>query len=385
MMRDDAGWEGTGRWRFAAAIAGIVFLLGGAYAAERHRPLTFLIGDGPYYAATAVSVLHDHDLDLKNQLRGGLEVHGAQIALGRDGAWYPKHPILMPLASLPFLAVLGMDGLLVFNLVVLALVAAAMALCARRHAGPVASAGAVALLLAGTFLRGYVYNLSPDLFATLLCLAGTLLLLERRPVRAGLLLGAAIAAKFLLIVLVPWVAAAAWARGGVRGAARTAWGAAPAIAALLLLNASLFGSPWVTSYDRGVTVRAGSERLITHRTQFDGDILAGLRGEIFDRTHGLLPTAPAILLAVPGLVLLWRRDRGEAIATAGVFLTLLLVLAPYRGWSASHYGNRFLMPAIALLAPAVALACERAVASLARRPHPALDRPDATLDRPVPS
>ena len=375
MMREADGK--AERRRFAVSVAVAVFLFGGAYAAARHRPLTFLIGDGPYYAATGVSILHDHDLDLRNQLRGGLAVHGAQIALGEDGAWYPKHPILMPIAALPFLAAMGMDGLLVFNVTVLALLGGAMALLARRHAPPPAATAAVALLLLGTFLRGYVYNLSPDLFATLLILSGALAMLSGWTLRAGLLLGAAIAAKFLLIVLLPWVLFLAWARHGARGAGRCLAGTLPAAVLVLVFNTALFGSPWVTSYDRGVAVQAGVERIVTHRSQFDGAFLAGLSGELFDPAHGLLPTAPIVLLAVPGLVLLWRRCREEAIVTLGVALTLLLVLAPYRGWSASHYGNRFLMPALVLLAPAVALACGRLGAMIVRTPA-AIERPAAS-------
>lgn len=371
MMRDSVApslWTGGGR--FAALVAAAVFLFGTAWAAARHRPLTFLVGDGPYYAATAVSLLHDHDLDLRNQLNGGLRVHGAQIALGDDGAWYPKHPILMPVAALPFLAAFGMDGLLLFNLVVLALLAAAMGLHARRHAPAVAAAATVALLLLGTFLRGYVYNLSPDLFATLLFLLAVLALAAGKSVRAGFLIGAAVAAKFLLIVLIPWIALWAFLRLGARGALRLLAGAAPAAAGLLALNAALFGSPWVTSYDRGVAVDGGEERIVTHRSQFDGSLLDGLEGELLDRTHGLLPTAPIVLLALPGLVLLSRRDRTEALVTVGIAATLLFVLAPYRGWSASHYGNRFLMPALALLAPAIALACGHLAERSARREAP---------------
>jgi len=366
--------------RFAVAVGAAVFLVGGAVALTEHRPLTFLVGDGPYYAATAVSLLHDGDLDLRNQLRGGIEVHGRQIALGRDGAWYPKHPILMPVAALPFLAAFGMDGLLLFNLVVLGAVAALMALLARRHAGPAPALAAVVLLFAGTFLRAYVYNLSPDLFATLFVLAAALCLFDRRDGLAGLCLGAAVAAKFLLVVLVPLYAAAALAARGGRGGARLAAGLMPAAAALLLSNALLFGSPWITSYDRGVGLEAGQERLITHRSQFDGDPLRGLAGEIADPRHGILPTAPVVLLAIPGLILLRRRDRGEARFTVAAGLTLLLVLAPYRAWSASHYGNRFLMPAIGLLAPATALACAQLfalAARLARRAPPPVATPAA--------
>ena len=373
------------RARFSVAVGLVVLLAGGAYAASIHRPLTFLVGDGPYYAATAVSILYDRDLDLRTQLRGGLEVHGAQIALGPDGAWYPKHPILMPLVALPFLACFGMDGFLVFNLLVLSGVAALMAHLARRRTPPGPAAAAVVVLLAGTFFRAYVYNLSPDLFGTLLFLLAVLLLFEGRCAGAGIALGAAVAAKFLLVVLVPVVLLAAGAAGGWKRAGRLAAGLAPAAAALLLTNAVLFGSPFVTSYDRGVALRAGQERLLTHWTRFDGDPLRGLAGEIADPRHGILPTAPALLLAIPGLLLLARRDRREALFTAAVFATLLATLAPYREWSASHYGHRFLMPAIALCAPATALALERLAAMRRGRAADPARSPASIGDRAVPS
>ena len=92
----------------AAFLATLIVF--GAYSASIYQPLTFLVGDGPYYALTAVSLLYDHDLDLSNQLRGGLEVHGPQIAIGRHGEILPKHPLLLPCLALPFLALCGPAG-----------------------------------------------------------------------------------------------------------------------------------------------------------------------------------------------------------------------------------------------------------------------------------
>src|SRR5713101_6186857 len=51
----------------ATALFILVFLIFGARACSLYRPLTYLVGDCPYYAATAVSILDDHDLDLRNQ------------------------------------------------------------------------------------------------------------------------------------------------------------------------------------------------------------------------------------------------------------------------------------------------------------------------------
>jgi len=345
--------------RLTLGLALLVLALFGISCITRYKPLTYLVGDGPYYAETAVSLLYDRDLDLRNQLAGGLAIHGPQIALGTDGAWYPKHPVLLPVLALPFLGVFGMPGFLIFNLLVLAGLAAAMLRLARLHAPRVAAAGAVLLLLFGTFVRAYAYNLSPDLLATLLLTLGVLALLKRRCVLGGLLLGGAVLGKLLLVVALPFALVFATARFGVRGALRLAAGSALPLAFLALINASLFGSPLVTSYDRNVTLQEGRIVATSHWSLFSNDILAGMRGEMLDPRHGLLPTAPVLLLVLPGALLLARRRRSDACFLLGLSASLVLLLAAYRDWAASHYGNRFLMPVLALSTPAIALALER--------------------------
>jgi 4-amino-4-deoxy-L-arabinose transferase-like glycosyltransferase len=354
----------AGRGALAAAAAS--FLAAACLCLGRPHPLGFLVGDGPYYAETAVSLAYDHDLDLRNQLQGGLAVHGPQIALGADGAWYPKHPILLPIAGMPFVLLFGVRGLLLLNCLVAAGVAACVYTLARRHTGPGAAATAVALLACGTFLHAYVYNLSPDLFAALLLALGCLALFDGRPWRAGLWLGATVFAKPLLVIVPPLALLHAWSQGRARAAFRLALGLLPAALALLLFNAAHFGSPFTTSYDRNVLLVEGRETVTSHRDQFNANPLDGAAGQLFDRRHGLLPTAPVILLAVPGLLILGRRRRAEAMTIAGTGLLLLAVLSPYRYWSTSHVGHRFFIPALALLAAPLALACEAAAAGVRR-------------------
>ncbi len=337
----------------------------------RYQPLTYLPGDCPYYAATAVSLLHDGDLDLRNQLRGGLLVHGTQIALGAGGAWYPKHPILMPVVAIPFLAAFGMPGFLVFNLIVLALLGFVMMRLARVCAPPGAAAAAAFALLTGTFLRAYDYNFSPDLFATLILVTGLLALVRGRDGLGGFLLGLGVATKLTHLFLVPLAPLyAAWCRGR-RGAWRSVAGAAGPLLAVAAFNASLFGSPLVTSYDRNVETRDGKTATVSHRGLFDGGLARGVAGELFDPRHGLLTTSPVLLLALPGLAILFRRRPKEAVLFLAAAEFLLLFFATYRHWDASHYGNRFLMPVVAVAAAPLALTLEwmgqRALAAL-RRP-----------------
>ena len=63
---------------------------------------SFLIGDCPYYRAALLSMLKDGDLNIKNNLHPRQYPAGSNVALGVNGAWYPKHPILMPFAAIPF-------------------------------------------------------------------------------------------------------------------------------------------------------------------------------------------------------------------------------------------------------------------------------------------
>lgn len=345
----------------AAAVALLAFVLFGLGVLWRYQPLTWLVGDGPYYAETAVSLLHDHDLDLRNQLPGGLQVHGPQIALGPGGEWFPKHPILLPVVGLPFLAAFGLPGLLLLNLLVLAGFAALLFTLGCRVAPPRAAVAATAILLAGTFVRAYAYNLSPDLFASVLVAAAVLAALDGRFAASGLLIGAAILAKPLLTALLPPMLLYVALRAGARPLGRfVAGGLLPAFG-FLFLNLALFGSPLVTAYDRNVVLVDGEPVITTHRDQFDGDPFAAARGMIVDARRGLLRTAPALLLALPGFVLLFRRRPAEAAWLSGSALLLFLVLCPYRLWAESHYGNRFLMPLVVFAAPAMALVAGRAL------------------------
>lgn len=349
-------WSGTSGDRpWLLLVVSSTFLGFGLMALVRYEPLTYLVGDGPYYAATAVSLLHDGDLELHNQLAGGVVVHGPQIALGAQGQWYPKHPILIAVLGLPFLALFGLPGLLLFNLVVLAALAGAMFRLARRFAPAPAAALAVGTLLVGTFMRAYAYNLSPDLLATLLATLAALAILEGRMAAAGLLLGAMVLSKPLLLTLVPSSLVFALYRGRLRGALRLAAGAVAPAAAFLLLNLALFGSPFVTAYDRNIEMTGGASSLTSQWSAFDNDPVAGAVGQMLAPRHGLLTTAPALLLALPGLLVLLRRRSAETAWLLCAAASLFAVLCTYRYWDQSHYGNRYLMPAIAFAAPAVAV------------------------------
>src|SRR6266850_2155919 len=179
----------------ALAVFLVAVAVLGPQATAQYRPEMYFEGDCPYYISTTFSIMHDFDLDLRNQLRGGLPVHGRQVALGQTGQWYPKHSLLMPVLAVPFYALFGMPGFAILGLLILGTLAMAFFCLARLVTPCLPSAAAALLLIAGTFLRRYDYNITPDLLAALVAALGLFLLLRGRDLGGGCVFGVAVFAK----------------------------------------------------------------------------------------------------------------------------------------------------------------------------------------------
>lgn len=331
----------------------VVLLLAGSLAVIAGKPVrsgAFLIGDCPYYASTVISLLYDRDVDLGNQIRGGLAVHQKQVSLSRDGRIVPKHPILMPILAVPFYVAFGIAGFLVFNVLVMVLLGVVIWAMARMYVGPVAAIAATLLLLGGSFLWKYTYNFSPDLLSTLLALAGILLVLKKRPIAGGVLLGISILGKVTNVFVAATVFVFLLFRRPRTDAIRAALAMVPGVVAWVAINVAMFGGPTVTGYDRILVLRDGVPQLVSHKDDFDLPILEGIRGQLFHPRVGLLPTAPVILLAIPGFVAFLRRHPWDAALVLGIAELLFLLFSTYRWWATSHYGNRFLMLPVVLAA-----------------------------------
>jgi len=76
--------------------------------------------------------------------------------------------------------------------------------------------------------------------------------------------------------------------------------------------------------------------------------------------RGLFYGSPVLLLALPGVFLLGRKWRAEAVAIAACYLAVLLIHSGYENWTTgSAYGPRYQIVALPLLLFAVAPAAER--------------------------
>ena len=337
-----------------AMASGVIYTV---IAARSYEPYTFLVGDCPYYAASALSLIADGDLRIQNNMSGGEEMHAGQVSIGADGEWRPKHPILMSVASIPFLKILDLNGLLIFNLLMLIFLTAQTHRLALLGASAPVAALATGITCLLTFVVTYAYNFSPDAFAAIPGLFAVTFLLERRPLRTGLAAGVTFLAKPVHILLVVLCGIVVMYTQGWRAAVRYSVGALPSLALLTLYNWTQFGGPLTFSYDRILHLDAG---MVTQRADFSLGLIPGnLAGQFFSLEHGLLFTAPSVLVALAGLLFVWQRQLTTVIPLA-LTIAYLGFFATYAPWMTSHYGNRFLFIPVLVSALPLATLLERA-------------------------
>lgn len=358
----------------------LVYLSVAGWQATAGTPL--LRGDCPYYYAAARSLIDDGDLSLAGQISRS-RVHSGQISLDVKGRPVPKHPPLLPLLALPSIALFGQPGALLFNLLQLALLLAVLFALATRVVAPVSAAVAVGLLGAASFLPAYAWNFSPDVLTTLLLVAAMVALPDAaapegkrtlpRHGFAGLLFGLACVGKLSFLALGPAILLPA--RWRWRQLVALVAGIALPLFAYGLLNLHLFGSPLVTSYDRIAHFEAeGDVRLHSHRDDFNQPLREGLSRQLFDLRRGLLWTAPIAVVGLVALPLLARRRPRWGLAVGWVAVILPLLYARYDWWWTSEYGNRFLLPLVALACLPLAGLIEAILPS---------GRPSAPGDKPI--
>lgn len=344
--------------------------------AVRYQREPFLVGDSPYYANVAISLLGDGDLDQHNQTdraifehpspASRIDMYRSNISLGTRGEWYPKHSIVLPLLSVPFYAAWGGRGLLAVNLLVLLLLVLAMRRMAGLVAGPGASAAAAVLLGLTPLFYHFAYSYSADILGAALVVAGFWAAGSKRLLAAGLLLGLATWAKLPnLLALVALLPVLAGEPGWLRRWLRLGTGAALLLGLFAALNWYRFGAPWITAYSRVLVVNGGRPGLADHLSAFNRPFWEGLWLQLFDPVHGLLTTAPVAVLGLGGLALLPRRARRLGLGVGLFFLVTILFYCKYDFLTGSSFANRFLMAALAPCALPLAVLLQR-VAGLAK-------------------
>jgi hypothetical protein len=222
------------------------------------------------------------------------------------------------------------------------------------------------LYATATLFFNYAYNYSPDVFATVLVLAGLNLVLRERFYSGAVFLGLSVFAKLpnaLLAGIILLYAGLMIIRehgeaGGLRSGLSRGWFKivctavlfAVALAPFGLVNHALFGSPFVTGYQRTAESGASAGEIVVsnHVNKFNQPLLFGAWRLLFDPNSGLVPTNPILILALLGLLHVNRSANTQALyLIITICAAQFLSFAKYDDWQTSEFSNRFLMTFVA--------------------------------------
>lgn len=344
------------RW-FLAALLGLGLLMGLFAIRDRWIPNKWLFGDGAFYMNVARGLLENHSLRqekmhphswYERDMGWNRDLDGAwsNIALGRHGEWWPKHPILLPIAATPFIWAFGPIGSLVFQFLAwLAGVAFVYRIAARLVSRPAALAAACAFAVT-PWIAERVWGFNNDVFYTALLLAAVDAALGAKAAAAGLLLGIAIFAKATNVLYGPGLLFLFLARRDFRGALRFCLFAAGPTVLLLAMNTYLFGSPLRIGYDRILVREAGQIATHSHSGDFHWSRMrSGLERALLGG-DGFLGRFPLFFPALAGWALLFARRRwAEALALGWCIAVPIAFHAPF-----TWYRLEFNLPQAALSA-----------------------------------
>jgi hypothetical protein len=352
-------------------------------ASQFTRTPLFPGGDEPHYLVIAQSLWRDGDLRIENNhTRGDYEEYFHRtlaphyLTRGVDRQIYSIHPIGMPVLMTPVYALGGYD-LVVYALLLLAAIAmtSAWRLAWAVTGSPAAATVGWAALALGPpwiFNTFAVYPEVPAACAVALAFAWTsgwhaergahrtsLELPAWRWWAAGTAIGCLpwFSTKYLVMAAVlgllsllrawlPWPGEPAARR---RAAARTLFVSLPNVVSLALwfLFFKVIWGTW------SPTAPYGSQR--ETRLEY---LPAGGPGLLFDQEYGIVTFAPALLMVIPGLWVLWRQGGGRrrlAIELVAVFAGLLGVVGAFHiWWGGSAIVGRPLVSALPLLVIPVA-------------------------------
>ena len=251
---------------------------------------------------------------------------------------------------------IALDAVITSSSATFAALAAALLFLILARAGiPAAAAAGTSLIVAlGTPLFAYSSWFFSEPLAAAILLAAAFAIFSgdcsapvpvERAATGGLLLGVALWVRPTHVIAVPVFLLAILARERGRGIAPACAVAAVSGmfgAAYLFRNQVLFGN----FFDFGYPATAeGGKHLNTFETPF----ITGLFGFLLSPGKSLFLFAPPLLVALPGVVRLARRDRGLAVLAGVAPIGYLLFYARYTQWEGGYsFGPRYLLPAIPL-------------------------------------
>ncbi|MDB5184906.1 MAG: hypothetical protein JWN38_714 [Candidatus Saccharibacteria bacterium] len=322
-------------------------------------------GDEPHYLLMDYSLVHDHDLNLKNNFQHqdywswypGPLSESQQIGASQEKTdrWYSIHGIGLPLLLLPGFLLGQQKGaaiemLLVATLTIFLLWQWAWQVSKDRRVAYISSA---ALLICYFFngLAGYLY---PDMVIATITLAG-LLVIERyyrnlwAQIGLGVLLGLLVLLHFKGIVVAgPLVLALTYKT--CRNQRKLPW------AVLIALVPMAVYFLWSTLHWYGVL----NPTKIYSNVNLHASPPHILSAVLFDSMRGLLVNNPLLLLVFVGLPLWFRAHRESCLMAVLVILPSVMLLTTFNLWQGGDAPiGRYSFDFVPILLPAVGMAVVR--------------------------
>lgn len=359
-------------WRWVALVTIAFALVHGRHLAQRYEPNAWLFADGSFYFTTLRAITehgrleqkalqptswYERDLGWNRRLTDDW----SNVALGREGRWYPKHPILVPVLSAPLYLLLGTPGTLATNVLMNLAFVLLVFLLARRFAPPWLAAAAAILTAAMPFVQSMSYSFSNDLLGAVLILGALEATFAKRFGLAGICAGFAIWSRLTNGAFLPALVLVAVDVGGLAAVLRAVLFSFIPLGTYAALNTWQFGVPWAISYSRVLVREGGTAQVASHTRLFTVPFLDGLR-RIVAGEDNAFSTFPPLAFGLAGVLPLWLR-RGWKIALGFALFVLLPVLAFAKY---SWYRTHFLYPVYGLSAVMLAAL----VAWVLRRPLP---------------
>lgn len=345
-------------------------------------------GDESTFLAMTESLVLDGDLEFteddRSRLEAAREPARKTIILQRvgDRVAYSK-PVLYPLTAAPFYALLGRTGLVLFNGAAILAALFGFWTTVRRSRDRGAWTLTVATFAAtGAVLPQVAWSMG-DALQLALALGGATLCVRGRtsssgwlgPLVGGALLGCLVGMRLPNAILVAAVVLALAAGGRYRRALAAAAGAAVALVLTLLATGALIGSgnPYraeratfnlATGYPAGEGRQQALEQFVEGRATQRLGVRPVLRPRmsayaglyfLVGRHTGALFYFPVALVLFGAALRQPSRERLILVLGAVGLIGFYLIWLPenYFG-GASFVGNRYLLPALALLLPALA-------------------------------
>ncbi len=338
-----------------------------SYVLRIYQPHTYAHADIGWQMLAVQSLVEDGDLDFKNQLDNDFHRTQGQASLGKNGEWFPLHEILMPILAVPFWKLFGVDGCLIFNILIAIATTIVIYYLSLNYASLSSSFFAAILTLSSSLLLAYSYSFSGDLFGAFFFLLSYQQLIKKRFLNCGFFWGCAVLARILNVFTFPAmiVAIVLLAKKENRifsALTKFLLAGIPAFLFFSISNYQMFGHPLTPAGQFWLGFdNQGNSFIQSYSSYITTDFWHSLIDVLFNRSSGLFAGSPLLLLAV---LLCFSRKKisNDLLIFILVCLSFIIFATIFSAFPGSH-GNRYLMSVSLLSAIPLAVVLDRLLLS----------------------